>query len=202
MTTRKLSNHNPKLIINLIPIFNDAFASKTREQRSAMRQQLSNSEFKAEYGRAYVDKIIERTEDRNVDKDGRRFKRYSKGYKDSLTFRIYGKSSSVNLHLTGAMLSSMNSKNKSGTAIMIEFSGGEGPKAHGHITGGGRNHSLPVRDFFGLPRGVERQLMKELMRFTRRSEIIFDVPTFDQTITEPGTELEVDVDFLTAGGVI
>lgn len=104
-----------------------------------------------------VSKIEERTLD-NIDKRDQEFKEYSASYKKSLVYKIYGKTSTVNLRLTGEMLASMKGV-VDGYVITVKFRDEENAaKAHGHINGGG---NLPVRDFLGLPEDVLKQIMKD-----------------------------------------
>lgn len=86
------------------------------------------------------------------DKYGNPFVPYSTAYVASWAFKITGKGKRVTLRMTGAMLSDLSLlDNKDGILTFGFESMEQAAKAHGHITGGGRNGSLPVRDFLGLP---------------------------------------------------
>ncbi len=102
-------------------------------------------------GREIIRTIRARTE-AGKDKNGSAFHGYSQEYKDSLEFRIAGKSEShVNLRLSGEMMSGMEVlwANPSSGSVAIGFRDtGDRGKAHGHITGA--NGKLPVRDFLGI----------------------------------------------------
>lgn len=99
---------------------------------------------------ALLDKIIEKTID-NKSIKGNKFKKYSKAYMESAAFKKAGKTSKVNLTLSGDMLALVEAVGETANTITLGWSDTkQGGKAHGHITGGGRNNSLPVRDFFGL----------------------------------------------------
>jgi hypothetical protein len=102
-------------------------------------------------GREIIRTIRARTES-GKDKNGSAFKGYSEEYKDSLEFRIAGKSEShVNLRLTGEMMSGMEVlwANPASGSVAIGFRDtGDRGKAHGHITGA--NGRLPIRDFLGI----------------------------------------------------
>ena len=86
-----------------------------------------------------IDHIIDRTVIKNRDKFGEKFPEYSKSYKDSLEFRIAGKSASkVDLQLSGDMLAALGEYTKSRTGkITIGYNPGseENSKAEGNIKG-------------------------------------------------------------------
>jgi hypothetical protein len=79
---------------------------------------------------------------------------YSESYKDSLAFKVFGKSNPVNMQLTGDMLTAVNELDSSQGKIKIgitdEF---EAAKAYGHITGMKGHPTLagkvPKRNWFG-----------------------------------------------------
>jgi hypothetical protein len=125
-----------------------------------VRPSLKSSDFKTLFANRVIDEIVSRTQD-GKDKTGKAFKAYSKSYKSSEVFSIYGKGNGVDLTLTGSMLNSMDSK-LSGDTIVIFFSDDlDAAKAHGHINGA---NYLPKRDFFGLPDKVINQLFKESVK--------------------------------------
>lgn len=102
-------------------------------------------------GRAIIKKITENTIN-GYDKYGNPFVPYSTAYVASWAFKITGKGQRVTLRMTGEMLSDLSLlDNKDGILTFGFESMEQAAKAHGHITGGGRNGSLPVRDFLGLP---------------------------------------------------
>lgn len=144
---------NPQFKINLVKLFNRAYANESKELRSKLRSTLSKSTFRQQFAKTVIDRIVERTSQENVDKNGKKLAPYSKSYINSDTFKIYGKSpADVNLEMSGEMLSSMRSLDTA-QSVVIEFIGDlNKAKAHGHIHGirkskGGK----VVRDFFGLP---------------------------------------------------
>jgi hypothetical protein len=151
---------NPVYKIDLMKVFNTAYESKSAEFRRNLRPLLSDESFKKLFGSAVVERIIGRTEEKSIDKDGKAFKSYSKSYSDSEIFAIYNKSKyQVNLRLTGEMLDSLTSRNLSSSNIQIELDGDNNrAKAHGHIYRGG---NLPKRDFLGLPQKDLTELMKK-----------------------------------------
>lgn len=154
---------NPKLKIDLIQVFNRVYGSKPYEVRRALRQIINTSSFKDDFGLAAIDLIVERTLE-GQDKNGKAFKRYSKAYKKSAVFEIYGKGSHVDLKLSGEMLASMQTK-FSGTEVVINFVDElNAAKAHGHITGMNGRKGGVVRNFFGLNNEELDSIMKATVK--------------------------------------
>ena len=155
----------PTLTLNVLSIYNSTTDKKSKEVQAA----LSNSAFRFEYGRRVIDEITKRTLS-GIDKQGSGFKGYSKSYKDSDIFKIYNKSSQVNLKLTGAMLDSMESF-PSGTfnvdiKFLFDF---EKDKATWHING---TPKMPKRDFLGLPDKILGDiLIKTLKDFNTNADV-------------------------------
>jgi len=116
-----------------------------------------------------IDKIVNRTTKDNTGWDGREFKGYSKSYKKSDNFGIFGKSANkVNLTLTGDMLGNMDVSESNTDAIEIKIDRSDAPKAFNHITG----DTLPKRDFFGLSKSEMREIrstFKEAVEAESRS---------------------------------
>lgn len=149
---RKSKSYNPQFRINLIKIFNRSYGSESKELRNALRSSLSNSQFRQQFSRAVIDRIVERTLE-GRDKHGKDFAPYSPEYIKSDIFKIYGKNpAQVNLELSGEMLSSLKGVARS-QEIVIELIGSENrAKAHGHVHGIKRKRGgKVVRDFLGLP---------------------------------------------------
>jgi hypothetical protein len=115
-----------------------------------------------------IERIVDRTQ-QGKDKDGRRFSGYSQSYKDSLDFKIAGKSpGKVDLQLSGDMLAALAvlDKNKRSTStpfeegskkrtviIGFEPDSEENAKADGNIRGTyGQSKPIPgkARDFLGI----------------------------------------------------
>jgi len=119
-------------------------------------------------GQAFIDKIVERTQ-KGKDKDGKRFKGYSKTYKESLDFKAHNKKAGkVDLKLTGDMQRSIDVVDENSKSIYIGFDNQEDmDKAHGHITGGGK---LPVRDFWGLTSKEKESVRKDFQSDVDRFE--------------------------------
>lgn len=101
-----------------------------------------------------IEKIVERTQ-KGKDKNGDKFPAYSKSYKDSLNFKIAGKSSKVDLTLSGDMLADMQLLNHKSGEIVIGYENGteSNAKAEGNILGTyGKRVPNPSRakDFLGI----------------------------------------------------
>jgi hypothetical protein len=132
--------------------------------KDRLREFIVDSEFKQVFGQRLVDRIIERTRDESIDKDGRSLGRYSNSYRESLVFQIYGKSDPVNLTLTGEMLESLDYTD-SKYIIVIDVSDDQKGKAEGHITGRlGKYGKAKPRNFLGLPTGEQVEIFKQSMK--------------------------------------
>lgn len=114
-----------------------------------------------------IDKMIERTES-GKDVFNRNFKGYSKSYKDSLEFKASGKTSFVDLKLSGDMIGSIDVVDRVLDRVTIGLQGTlQNNKAFGHMTGMEGHPTLegrvPVRNFFGVPVGeLKKEVKKEL----------------------------------------
>lgn len=149
MANRK---YNPQFKVNLVKVFNRSYKSEPKELRDALRGSLSNPQFRSQFAKSVVDRIIERTLS-GIDKNEAKFKEYSDSYIHSDAFRIYGKDpAEVNLELTGEMLSSLKGVARA-QEIVIELIGDKNrAKAHGHINGiRSKKYGRVKRDFLGLP---------------------------------------------------
>lgn len=162
-----MAKWNPQYKIDLREVFDGAYSG---ELNSKLRPILQDSNFKQLYATRVIDEIIKRTKS-GIDRHGKSLGTYSGTYKGSLIFKIYkGGETKVNLTLTGEMLSSLVDK-ASKFNIIIELDGEENKaKAEGHITGKlGKFGRAKPRDFLGLPKTVERQIMKESISAIRNN---------------------------------
>lgn len=105
------------------------------------------------FSQAILDHIKERT-DSGTDVNGKIFPQYSKAYKDSLAFKVYGKGNKVNLTQTGDMLGTMFTDASNGK-LTLKFDGEQNNiKAYAHITGFKGHPTLDgkvkPREFFGV----------------------------------------------------
>jgi hypothetical protein len=108
-----------------------------------------------------IERIVNRT-DQGKDKDGRRFPGYSKSYKESLDFKVAGKTNKVDLQLSGDMLAALSVLDQTSRSVVIGFERGseENAKADGNIRGTyGKPTPDPkkARDFLGI---TDRELSK------------------------------------------
>jgi hypothetical protein len=100
-----------------------------------------------------IEFIRKRTED-GLDKDGKKFPKYSTQYKKSLDFKIAGKSNSVNLRLTGDMMDLLDVLSTQPGKIKIGYE--KGDDINGRVEGnrlgsyGGKPDSSRARDFLGI----------------------------------------------------
>lgn len=112
-----------------------------------------DEEFKLRVGQEIIDGLVANARagrDKSGNKWTGRAARYSKTYKTSDDFQIFGKSNKVDMTLSGDMLRSINIVKQTPETIEIGFDDPEEEaKAHGHITG---NVGVK-RDFF--PRGTD-----------------------------------------------
>lgn len=97
-----------------------------------------------------IDFILRRTS-RGLDKNNRPFKSYSDSYKESLDFKNAGKTSRVNLELSGDMLTGLEVVNI-GTAGFITIGYEEGTEENDRAAWNRNNlrSSHPKRDFLGI----------------------------------------------------
>ena len=156
MTTQKRKiTKKPTIKIDVISLLHNVGLSN--KEINAFTPIVKQSAVMNEIGIRSVDKILDNTLE-GYDKNGKKFKKYSKSYRDSTKFKIYkGSKRTPDLKLTGNMQSDMDVLSSSSTTVTIGFSDSEeGSKAQGHILGAGH---LPKRDFFGL-KAVD---LKEIM---------------------------------------
>ena len=117
-----------------------------------------------------LDHILSRTE-RGIDKNGSKFPSYSKAYKDSLDFKIAGKSNKVDLKLSGDMLADMKLLDEEKGAIVIGYENDteSNAKAEGNIKGtyGQKKSTGKRRDFLGIE---EKELAKILAKYPLSDE--------------------------------
>ncbi len=130
-----------------------------------------NSDQKDEVADLIIERIVNRT-DQGKDKEGKRFPGYSKSYKESLDFKVAGKSSGkVDLQLSGDMLAALEVLDKTSRSVTIGFEQGseENAKADGNIRGTyGKPTPDPkkARDFLGI---TETELSK-IIKFVKAQE--------------------------------
>lgn len=147
-----------KLKFDLSSVLEEGF---DEDQRRALTPAINQDSIKREFAQQCIDRILERT-NRGIDKNGDSFPGYSKAYKNSRAFEVYGKDSTVNLKLSGAMQASIGILSTGTRSVTIAIDGGlEEDKARGHINGA---NYLPVRDFWGLPMDDQVEILKGILR--------------------------------------
>lgn len=179
-----------KIRLDVVELVKKATGSNI-DLRDAYLRTLSNDQIKREFGKRCIDSIIDRTLE-GIDKNGSNFKGYSKAYKNSDTFKIYGKSpSQVNLKLTGEMQAAIDVTEINSRSIVLGFIDQEqNDKAHGHVHGA---NYLPVRDFWGISEKDQISILKETIRdFVDLEDI--RISQTDQTQAEVGSQ-EIGFEF-------
>jgi hypothetical protein len=141
--SRFLSGNNPRIKVDLKKMF--GFVPDSSQFRHAVGQEL-------------IDLIRQRTEE-NINRQGKRFRNYTKAYAESIGFAAAGKDKSdPNLKKSGDMLAFIDIVDEGEDWIEIGWTDpNEAAKAHGHITG---NVGVE-RDFFGLPESAVEQVAEE-----------------------------------------
>lgn len=117
-----------------------------------------------------IDHMKARTQEKNVDVDGKAFAPYSKAYKDSTVFKLLkGADGDVNLTLTQNMIGDLDLLGETENTIRVGFSDAkEILKAYNHNTG----DTVPKRQFFGVTKKevqelVARNHQKDIIRLQR-----------------------------------
>lgn len=110
-------------------------------------------------GQAVLDRIEERTVEKNRGVDGRRLKKYSKDYIDSDEFKDFNKNpNEVDMTLTGRMMDDMDILDLKGNNLKIGFlSSQENAKAYNHNVG----DTVPKRPFFGVNKSDIKEIKRE-----------------------------------------
>jgi hypothetical protein len=101
-----------------------------------------------------IDYIVDRSKS-GLDKNNRKFKKYSKEYIKSIDFKVAGKSrSNIDLTLTGDMLDSLQILNVKKNGVVIGYEKGDpiNGKVEGNILGtyGQKTSTGKARDFLGI----------------------------------------------------
>lgn len=122
-------------------------------------------DFRDIIGEAIIQKIKERTESgQGVSFSGENarpvtLKGYSKEYKDSPEFKAFGKTSKVNMTLSGDMLNLMDVIDHTANTIKIGWDDGEqNAKSYNHNVG----DTVPRRPFFGISKTELQEIVNEI----------------------------------------
>ena len=117
-----------------------------------------------------VEFIRERSQ-KGRDKDNKSFVGYSERYRNSLDFKIAGKSGKVDLTLSGDMLAALDVLKTSSRGLTIGYEAGD--SINGRVEGnrigsyGGKPNSKRARDFLGISKD---DLSKILRKYPQDSE--------------------------------
>lgn len=113
----------------------------------------NNREVREVFFQAAFDLMVDKL-DNGIGADGSSLKpAYSKSYKNSLEYEVFGKDGTVNMQLTGGMVQSLNILAQNATTMKVGFEGEESVKAFAHMTGYEGHPTLDgkvkPRKFFG-----------------------------------------------------
>lgn len=164
--------YNPTYKVNLVSLFDVAYADKTQEFRDKIKPIIRNESVKNAFGQFVVDEIVKRTTEERIDKNGRPFKTYKKSYAESLVGQAYGKEKGevANLENTGDMMGDLQVKKIGATDMVFGFSDPtQQAKAYGHISGKLGKTKNRKRDFLGLPTDVAAKLLRETIKIARQT---------------------------------
>lgn len=136
-----------------------------------------------------IDHIVQRSQSgKSINNRG--FKKYDEDYVESDTFRAYGKSTDVNMTLTGQMLDSVDVLESGGTSFKIGINDpSQAPKAYNHQVG----DTLPKREWFGV-RDAELQSLadKYIQEASTFEEPIYSAEDIFAAIRQTESSFEVD----------
>ena len=138
---------------------------------------------RAEIARAVIEEIVERTQNKSLNKDGKKLAAYSKTYRESLDFELAGKTGKVNLTMTGDMLAALDilEVQRRKATIGIDGETEESDRAHGHITGA---NNLPVRNFLGISNRALARIIAENSDLTQYRALEFVRANYDNKQSE------------------
>ena len=118
---------------------------------------IDQDDLKNAIGQAIIDKMVERSE-KGKDLRGNSLEKYKKSYKQSDQYEAFGKSSKVNMTLSGGMLSRMDILDSTGNEIKIGWDDStENAKAFNHMTG----DTVTKRQFFGMSASAVKEVIED-----------------------------------------
>lgn len=173
-----------------MPIKSRKISQSEVSQKIDLKAALGNvhkvPEIREAFLQAAIDLIVKRTQ-ASRDVDNKIFAKYSKNYQNSLAFKVYGKSSDVNLTLTGDMLGSIDKLDESSSTATIGITGDNNIlKAFAHITGFQDHPTLEgkvkPRDFFGITDKEIKDLTKEFKPETSARAAANDAGLIDKIL--------------------
>ena len=118
-------------------------------------------------GAKVIEDIQKRT-DKGLDKEGRAFPKYTKGYKESDDFQAAGKGSKVNLRLSSEMMDSLSLIENTDGRITVGYNKGDevAGRVEGNVIGSygdSTGHADKARDFLGVPAKRLRLIIREVI---------------------------------------
>lgn len=124
------------------------------------------------------DSLLDRL-DKGLSVDNKPLKAYSKSYKESLAYDVFGKDGTVNMELSGDMINSIVIKKQNSKTMTIGFdSKEESNKAYGHMTGMEGHPTLEgkvkPRNFFGWSDKELNNIAKELKPAIKEADLVSD----------------------------
>lgn len=124
------------------------------------------------------DKLVDRL-DKGLSVDNKPLKGYSASYKGSLAYDVFGKDGTVDMQLTGDMISSIDIKKQNSTTLTVGFgSKEESNKAYGHMTGMEGHPTLEgkvrPRNFFGWSDKELNDIARELRPAISKANLVSD----------------------------
>jgi hypothetical protein len=123
---------------------------------------VPSDSYKQAFAQRAIETIVNRTRSGKAP-NGRSFEDYSTAYSLSNAYRAAGKTSRVNLTLTGEMLDTITELQGEGSKVLLGWGDSlNNAKAHGHMTGKDGSGDLPVREFFGVTENEIREIVRDL----------------------------------------
>lgn len=137
------------------------------------------SEIREEIGARIIEFVQSRTS-KGLDKDNKAFPKYDKEYKESQDFKAVGKTSKVNLRLSGDMMDSLDVVNTKDGELTIGYDLGDevAGRVEGNVIGSYGDkvgHPDKARDFLGIKDSRLELIIEEVLTETAPTNITDDV---------------------------
>lgn len=195
---RKLRENRVSLRFDLVRLLQRTETS--RERRRALMPFLANDNIKREFGFRAAEEILQRLGrgtginfNSGTDRNLSSIAPYRPTYKQSDDFKIFGKGSTVNLQLSGAMHASLRVLGTDPKGVTIGMDGQQATKAFAHIKAKGPAYKIQKqhRDFLGLPDENQIKILNSIIKDQNQTQLISDVisivqPTAATTTIEAG----------------
>lgn len=141
-------------------------ATKWQKFRVRVPKELTPTQ-RVDVSREVIEFVQTRSEN-GFDKNNKKFVKYSKGYIDSLDFKVAGKSpGEVNLTLSGEMLSALELLSHRSGALLIGYDNGsdENARADGNVRGTygkSTENKNKARDFMGIDQNTIDKIVNKI----------------------------------------